>query len=269
MADLIAIGYPDQTTAEAAADEARTAGSGSDHRARRDRGDRAGRRTASITCIPVITRSGAGATWGMFWGFLFGLLFFIPVFGLAIGAGLGALMGKVAKTSIDKAFQEQVRDMVQPGTSALFLMVEKVTPDKAVEAMSKYGGTVLKTSLSKAGRSRSPGGPARRRHGLKGPAAGQTCQPAVRPTRSVTIWSDMRQAPLVRLRAGAAGRPSGPSSASRPGRTARHPAAGTACCCAADPYLPALGLRPRRGGRGPTGRALLWCGAAGAAHRRG
>ena len=53
------------------------------------------------------------------------------------------------KTSIDKQFQEQVRDMVKPGTSALFLMVEKVTPDKAVEAMSKYGGTVLKTSLSK------------------------------------------------------------------------------------------------------------------------
>ncbi len=33
----------------------------------------------------------------------------------------------------------------------LFLMVEKVTPDKAVKAMSKYGGTVLKTSLSKEG----------------------------------------------------------------------------------------------------------------------
>ena len=57
--------------------------------------------------------------------------------------------GKCAKTSIDKQFQEQVRGMLQPGTSALFLMVEKVTPDKAVEAMSKYGGTVLKTSLSK------------------------------------------------------------------------------------------------------------------------
>ena len=92
---------------------------------------------------------GAGAAWGMFWGFLFGLLFFVPVFGLAIGAGLGALMGKLAKTSIDKQFQNQVRDMVQPGTWALFLMVENVTPDKAVEAISKYRGTVLKTSLSK------------------------------------------------------------------------------------------------------------------------
>jgi uncharacterized membrane protein len=35
------------------------------------------------------------------------------------------------------------------GTSALFLVVEKVTPDKAVEGLRQYGGTVLKSSLSK------------------------------------------------------------------------------------------------------------------------
>jgi uncharacterized membrane protein len=150
MADLIAIGYPDETTADAAADEAR--------RLARDL-------IIEPDAIAVIVRDkdgsyhvhtnhhavGAGATWGMFWGFLFGLLFFIPVFGMAVGAGLGALMGKVTKTGIDREFQDQVRGMLQPGTSALFLMLEKVTPDKATEAMSKYGGTVLKTSLSKEG----------------------------------------------------------------------------------------------------------------------
>jgi uncharacterized membrane protein len=150
MADLIAIGYPDETTAAAAADEAR--------RLARDLiiepdaiasivRDREGKFHVQTSHHPV----GTGATWGMFWGLLFGLLFFIPVFGLAVGAGLGALMGKVSKTGIDRAFQDQVRDMLQPGTSALFLMVEKVTPDKAIEALSKYGGTVLKTSLSKEG----------------------------------------------------------------------------------------------------------------------
>jgi uncharacterized membrane protein len=76
------------------------------------------------------------------------MLFFVPFFGMAVGAGLGALMGHVTKTGIDKEFQRQVQDMLEPGTSALFLIVEKVTPDKAVEALSKYGGTVLKTSLS-------------------------------------------------------------------------------------------------------------------------
>jgi len=85
----------------------------------------------------------------MFWGFLFGLLFFIPFLGMAVGAGMGALMGKMTKGAIDKEFQSQVRDMLQPGTSALFLIVEHATPDKAVEALSKFGGTVLKSNLSK------------------------------------------------------------------------------------------------------------------------
>jgi uncharacterized membrane protein len=66
-----------------------------------------------------------------------------------VGNGMGALMGKVTKTGIDKEFQDQVRDMVAPGTTALFLVVEKVTPDKAVEALSRFGGKVLKSSLSK------------------------------------------------------------------------------------------------------------------------
>jgi len=64
---------------------------------------------------------------------------------------MGALMGKVTKSGISKEFQDQVRDLLQPGTSCLFLMVEKVTPDKATEALAKFGGTVLKTSLSKEG----------------------------------------------------------------------------------------------------------------------
>jgi uncharacterized membrane protein len=150
MADLIAIGYPDETTADAAADEAR--GLARDLIIEPDAiasivRDKDGRYHVHTSHHAV----GGGATWGMFWGLLFGLLFFIPVFGMAVGAGLGALMGKVSKTGIDREFEDQVRGMIQPGTSALFLMVEKVTPDKAIEAMSKYGGTVLKTSLSKDG----------------------------------------------------------------------------------------------------------------------
>src|SRR5205814_779905 len=65
-------------------------------------------------------------------------------------AGRGALMGKVEKTGIDREFQDQVKEMVKPGTSALFLVIDKVTPDKAIAAMQKYGGTVLKSSLSQS-----------------------------------------------------------------------------------------------------------------------
>ncbi len=41
-----------------------------------------------------------------------------------------------------------MRDYVEPGTSALFPIVEHATPDKAIAALQQYGGTVIKTSLS-------------------------------------------------------------------------------------------------------------------------
>jgi uncharacterized membrane protein len=38
---------------------------------------------------------------------------------------------------------------VQPGTSAILVILRKVTPDKFEEALRPYGGTVLRTSLSR------------------------------------------------------------------------------------------------------------------------
>jgi uncharacterized membrane protein len=147
MAELIAIGYPDETTAAEAEKEA--------HRLADELiiqpdaiasivRDKDGKFRVSTSHHMV----GAGASYGMFWGFLFGILFFVPVLGMAVGAGMGALMGKLQKTGIDRDFQDQVREMLKPGTSALFLILEKATPDKAIAAMSKFGGTVLKSSLS-------------------------------------------------------------------------------------------------------------------------
>ena len=148
MTTLVAIGYSDETTATAAAEEAR--------RLAKDL-------IIEPDAIAVIIRDkegkfhvttshhavAGGLTWGMFWGLLFGMLFFVPFFGMAVGAGLGALMGKMTKGAIDKDFEDRVREMLTPGTSALFLVIERATPDKAVDALSPYGGTVLKSSLSK------------------------------------------------------------------------------------------------------------------------
>ncbi|HXJ64056.1 MAG TPA: DUF1269 domain-containing protein [Actinomycetota bacterium] len=148
MADLVAIGYPDETTALAAMDEVERLAE--DLIVEPDAIAAIVRNQAGK--IRVTTNHhmvGEGTTWGLFWGFLFGILFFVPFFGMAIGAGLGAIMGKIEKSGLDKEFIAQVRDMLTPGTSALFVVVEKVTPDKAVEALSKFGGTVLKSSLSK------------------------------------------------------------------------------------------------------------------------
>ena len=147
MPDLIAIGYDDTTTALSAMDEVEKLSKDlviqPDAVAAIIRSEDGKYRT--VTNQHIV---GAGATWGLFWGFLFGILFFIPVLGMAVGAGLGAIFGKLGKTTIDKSFQDQVREQVKPGTSALFMIVEQMTTDKALDGLSKFGGNVLKTSLS-------------------------------------------------------------------------------------------------------------------------
>lgn len=149
MATLVAIGYPDQATAE----QARQTVQGleaeliiqADQVAAISR-DMEGKYHVTTTHGGASTAG--GASWGGFWGLLFGMLFFVPFAGLALGLGFGALFGHLGEKGIDKQFQEQVRDYVQPGTSALFMIIEKATPDKAVAALEQYGGTVIKTSLS-------------------------------------------------------------------------------------------------------------------------
>lgn len=91
---------------------------------------------------------GAGALGGAFWGMLFGLLFFVPFLGLAIGAGMGALFGKMGKTGIDKAVLEQMGDAVPPGKAGWFLLIEKMTEDKFLEAVQGTQARVVRTNLS-------------------------------------------------------------------------------------------------------------------------
>ena len=149
MATLVAIGYPDQGTAEQARETVSRLEADlviqADQVAAISR-DMEGKYHVHTTHGGA--SAGGGAMWGGFWGMLFGLLFFIPFAGLAIGAGMGALFGHMGEKGIDKAFQQQVRDYLQTGTSALFMVIEQVTPDKAIAALSQYGGTVIKTSLS-------------------------------------------------------------------------------------------------------------------------
>jgi uncharacterized membrane protein len=151
-ADLLAIVYEDETTAESAA-----------NRARRLAADL----VIQAYAIAAISRdkegtyrykqvsSGPGARLDTFWWQLFGVLFGVSALpGMPISARRGTRSwGKIVKSVIDEQFQEQVRDLVKPGTSALFMILGTVVaPDQAVEALSPYGGTVLKNSLSKEAR---------------------------------------------------------------------------------------------------------------------
>jgi uncharacterized membrane protein len=93
--------------------------------------------------------SGASAIWGGFWGLLIGLLFLAPIFWGLIGALLGYIMGKAGDVGIDDKFIKEVGESLDTGQSALFMLVIEATTDKVLDAMSKFGGTVYQTSLSK------------------------------------------------------------------------------------------------------------------------
>ncbi len=150
MSDLIVIGYPDEVAAYNVWDELL--------KLQRDylvdledaaiiRRDQKGK--FHIT-TPAHHAVAWGTLSGLFWGTLIGLLFLFPlapVVGVA-GGLMGAAIGTAGNLGIKGEFKERVQNMVQPGTSALLVILRKATPDKFFEALKPYGGTVLQTSLS-------------------------------------------------------------------------------------------------------------------------
>ena len=90
----------------------------------------------------------AGAARGGFWGALIGLIFLNPLFGFALGATAGAISGALADVGIDDNFMKQLGATLKPGTAALCVLVRQMTPDKVVEELQKFGGTLIKTNLS-------------------------------------------------------------------------------------------------------------------------
>lgn len=101
-----------------------------------------------------LTKIGAagGLASGTFWGALIGLLFLQPalgaITGAAIGATTGAIGGKFADYGIPNDFIRQLAQSLQNGTSALFVLIRRATPDKVLAELKQFGGTVLHTTLS-------------------------------------------------------------------------------------------------------------------------
>jgi uncharacterized membrane protein len=96
----------------------------------------------------AVNLTAAGAMGGSFWGMLIGMIFLNPLVGAVVGAGAGALSGKLSDIGIDNNFMKELGETITPGTSALFVLVRKATPDKVLDRLKAFRGTVLKTSLT-------------------------------------------------------------------------------------------------------------------------
>ena len=99
----------------------------------------------------AVNLTAAGAVSGAFWGMLIGMLFLNPLVGAAVGAGSGALSGKLADIGINDQFMKDLAETFTAGSSALFVLVRKSTPDKVLEALKPFAGKgrVLQSSLTK------------------------------------------------------------------------------------------------------------------------
>ncbi|AGN00065.1 hypothetical protein L593_00550 [Salinarchaeum sp. Harcht-Bsk1] len=91
---------------------------------------------------------GSGALGGAFWGMLIGLLFLAPWLGLIAGAAGGALGGKLGDVGIDDSFIKEVSETVEPGQSALFLLVRDAQLERIEQETEDMNFTIIDTNLS-------------------------------------------------------------------------------------------------------------------------
>jgi uncharacterized membrane protein len=82
-------------------------------------------------------------------GFLAGLVLLAPLTGAAVGALLGGAgtAVAVAAAGIEDDFVREVEGLMQPGTSALFVLDSEGDMEVILHAIQGLGGTVLRTNV--------------------------------------------------------------------------------------------------------------------------
>jgi len=107
------------------------------------------KQAVNLTALGAAT----GASRGMLIGALAGLLLLNPLAGMAVGglagAGFGALSGSLADYGINDEFVKGLGKTIPKGSSALFMLIRRSTPDKVLPELEPFKPRVLKTSLSR------------------------------------------------------------------------------------------------------------------------
>jgi uncharacterized membrane protein len=146
MSNLIAVAYPDVTTARNVASEL---------------GQLSKEQSIVLDDIVVIERrpdgkvklhqaistAGAGAAGGALWGGLIGLIFLAPLLGMAVGAAAGGAAGALTDVGVDDKFMKDLGANLKEGGAAVVVLVRQSTPDKVLPRISQFGGEVIQSSL--------------------------------------------------------------------------------------------------------------------------
>jgi uncharacterized membrane protein len=88
----------------------------------------------------AVSLTAVGAVGGGFWGLLVGMLFLNPLLGTAVGMTAGAISGKFRDIGISDQMMKELAQSFKPGTSALFVLLRKVTADKVLDGLKAFAG---------------------------------------------------------------------------------------------------------------------------------
>jgi len=92
--------------------------------------------------------SGTTETGAVIGAILGGVLSFVfPLAGIVIGAAAGAAIGASLDTGVDQSFVEDVRDKLQPGRSALFMVTKEADADALMAVLRQSHGEIIQTTL--------------------------------------------------------------------------------------------------------------------------
>lgn len=86
---------------------------------------------------------------GGFWGLLIGLIFAVPVLGVLLGVVFG--LGLKGKQILDPDFTKELADEMEPGDSALFVVVSPSGPktyEHTIQQLKDTGGDFYQTELT-------------------------------------------------------------------------------------------------------------------------
>jgi uncharacterized membrane protein len=93
---------------------------------------------------------GKGAFAGGWWGLLLGTIFAGPVGGLiagVAGGASGALYGRLVDIGLDDNWVRQMADWIDPGTSAILLLVHDARLSEVLDELRRFEGRVVTTTL--------------------------------------------------------------------------------------------------------------------------
>ncbi len=92
--------------------------------------------------------SGTTETAAVIGGAIGGIVTFaFPPAGIAIGAAVGAGIGALMHTGVDGDFVDDIKNKLEPGKSALFLVLKQADADALDAALRPYHGNLIQTTV--------------------------------------------------------------------------------------------------------------------------